>query len=49
MDTKVGFIVSFKSRNSYKKLFLIFGKFNILKIKEHYLSLEDLFLKVFKK
>ena len=46
IDTEKGFIVSLKSRNSYKKLLLILGKFNILKIKEHDLSLEDLFLKI---
>jgi len=49
LDTERGFIVSLKSRNSYKKLLLILGKFNILKIKEHDLSLEDLFLKIINK
>ncbi len=49
LDTERGFIVSLKSRNSYKKLLLILGKFNILKIKEIDLSLEDLFLKIINK
>ncbi len=49
IDTNNGFIISLKSRNNYKELILILGKYNILKIKEYDLSLEDLFLKIINK
>ena len=49
IDTNKGFIISLKSRNNYKELILILGKYNIFKIKELDLSLEDLFLKIINK
>jgi len=45
-DTKRGFIIYLNSRNNYKDLLLILGKYNVIKVKELDISLEDLFLKL---
>ena len=39
-------IVNLKHRTSYKKLLQILGKYDVLKVKEIEISLEDLFLKI---
>ncbi len=39
-------IVNLKQRTSYKKLLQILGKYDVLKVKEIEISLEDLFLKI---
>jgi ABC-2 type transport system ATP-binding protein len=41
-----GFTVCLKKRDYYKDLLLVLGKYNILKVREQELSLEDLFLKI---
>jgi len=46
IDTKNGLISILKSRNNYNNLLFIMGKYQVLKIKEQELSLEDLFLKI---
>ncbi|KKN46140.1 hypothetical protein LCGC14_0676110 [marine sediment metagenome] len=44
-DTRSGFIISIHNRTFYKNLFTILSIFEISKIKEKELSLEELFLK----
>ncbi len=46
IDNENGFIISLKNRKFYKELFLILSNYDILKINERELSLEDLFLKI---
>jgi len=46
INTKEGFIISLKNRKYYRDLLLILGKFNILKVKEIDLSIEEMFLKI---
>ena len=41
-----GFTICLKNRECYKDLLLVLGKYNILKVREQELSLEDLFLKI---
>ena len=49
IDTEEGFIISLRNRINYKALLLILAKYQILKIKEYDLSLEELFLKIINK
>ena len=46
IDKKNGFLISLKERKYYKELFSILSKYDVLKINEQKLSLEDLFLKI---
>ena len=46
IDINENLVIKLKSRKYYKDLCLILSQYNILKIKEHELSLEDLFLKI---
>ncbi len=45
-ETNVGLIISIKERQFYNELLSILTKYQILKIKEKEMSLEDLFLKI---
>jgi len=44
-DMDNGLVISLKSRNFFRKLLLILGKYSVLSIKEQEISLEDLFIK----
>jgi len=46
VDINNKLIISIKSRQDYKNLLLILGKYNVLKVKERELTLGDLFLKL---
>ena len=45
-DTPKGLIVNIRSRENYKNILQILGKYDIIKVKELDLSIEDLFLKI---
>ncbi|MFX1383567.1 MAG: ABC transporter ATP-binding protein [Promethearchaeota archaeon] len=45
-DSNSGLIIKLNDKNYYKDLFSILRKYNVQKIREHDLSLEDLFVKI---
>ncbi len=49
LDTEEGLILTLRSRFNYKELLSILVKYEVSKIKEYDLSLEDLFIKIIKK
>lgn len=48
VDTNNGLLFNLKNRDNYSDLFNVLGKYHIHTIKEHDITLEDLFLKIIK-